>query len=160
VLTKRWISVEDFQLMARSHQEFLNTTGLTTAEGALLPEEFLRDIVEKYTKQPDWLGFLAIRDGQIVGSGAFKDPPFECWTEIGYGVAPEAEGQGVATQITTWLCEYAASKGATIVRANTLPVAPASQKVLNKNGFTFVGVFEDPEDGTVHRYEKQLSQKH
>ncbi len=142
--------------MARSHQEFLDATGLTAAEGALLPEEFMRDIVEKYAKQPEWLGFLAIRGGQIVGSGAFKDPPVEGWTEIGYGVAPEVEGQGVATQITTWLCEYAASKGATTVRANTLPIAPASQKVLRKNGFEFVGVFEDPEDGTVHRYEKTL----
>jgi RimJ/RimL family protein N-acetyltransferase len=160
VLTKRWISVEDFRMMERSHQEFLDTTSLTAAEGALLPEEFLKDIVEKYAQQPEWLGFLAIRGSQIVGSGAFKDPPVEGWTEIGYGVAPEVEGQGVATQITAWLCEYAASQGATIVRANTLPVATASQKVLIKNGFTFVGVFEDPEDGTVHRYEKQLSQKH
>ena len=160
MLTKRWITVEDFRMMSRSHQEFLTTTGLTAAEGALLPEEFLADLVEKYAKQPEWLGFLALSDGQIVGSGVFKDPPTEGWTEIGYGVAPAVEGQGVATQITAWLCEYAASHGATTVRANTLPVAPASQKVLKKNGFTFVGIFEDPEDGTVHRYEKQLSQNH
>ena len=144
--------------MARSHQEFLDATSLTAAEGALLPEDFLKEIVEKYAKQPEWLGFLAIREGQIVGSGAFKDPPTEGWTEIGYGVAPEVEGRGVATQITSWLCEYAASKGATTVRANTLPIAPAFQRVLQKNGFEFVGVFEDPEDGTVHQYEKRLSQ--
>lgn len=146
--------------MARSHQEFLDATGLTAAEGALLPEEFLARLVDKYDQQPDWTGFLAIREGIILGSGAFKDPPTEGWTEIGYGVSPDVEGQGVATQITAWLCEYAASKGAAKVRANTLPVAPASQRVLQKNGFEFVGVFQDPEDGTVHRYEKQLSQNH
>lgn len=160
MLTKRWISVEDFRMMAQSHQEFLNASRLTTLEGALLPEEFLKEIVEKYAQQPEWIGFLAIRDDQILGSGAFKDPPTEGWTEIGYGVAPLAEGQGVATQITAWLCEYAASKGATVVRANTLPIAPASKRVLEKNVFKFVGVFEDPEDGTVHRFEKQLSQYH
>ncbi len=160
MLTKRWITVEDFQIVARSHREFLDLTRLTAAEGGLLPEEFLSSIVEKYANQPKWMGFFAIEERRIVGSGMFRDPPADGWTEIGYGVAPEFEGQGVATQIATWLIEYAGENGAEKVRAHTLPDGLASQRVLQKNGFEFVGVFEDPEDGTVHRFEKQLSQKH
>lgn len=156
MLTKRWITVEDFRLMAHSHQSFLEECSLTAAEGALLPEGFLRDIVEKYAKQPDWIGYFAVRTGQIIGSGVFKDPPVDGWTEIGYGVAPAVEGQGVATQIVAWLCEYAASNGVATIRAQTLPEAPASKRVLHKSGFQFVGVFLDPEDGIVHRFEKSL----
>ena len=80
MLTKRWITVEDFQIVARSHREFLDLTGLTAAEGGLLPEEFLSSIVEKYAGQPKWMGFFAIQEARIVGSGMFKDPPDDGWT--------------------------------------------------------------------------------
>jgi RimJ/RimL family protein N-acetyltransferase len=40
-----------------------------------------------------------------------------------------------------------------VVRAHTLPDGLASQRVLAKSGFRFVGEVVEPEDGLVHRYE-------
>jgi [ribosomal protein S5]-alanine N-acetyltransferase len=46
-----------------------------------------------------------------------------------------------------------ASDQVSAVIAHTLPDGTASQKVLGRNGFTFVGLHDDPEDGIVNRYE-------
>jgi [ribosomal protein S5]-alanine N-acetyltransferase len=153
-----WITIDHLELASQGHQQFLDSAKLTASEGAILPADFLKMILDSYRKRPLWTGFFALEGKMIIGSAMFKGLPEAGGIEIGYGVAPEAEGRGVATSLTAKMAEYAVKNGISTLRAHTLPVSPASQRVLIKNAFIFVGVFQDPEDGEVHRYEKRLTQ--
>jgi RimJ/RimL family protein N-acetyltransferase len=93
-----------------------------------------------------------------VGSCGFKGPPIEDGTvEIAYGVAPDHQGRGYATEAAAALAEHAFSSGEVrVVRAHTLPDAGASARVLEKCGFLRIGEVVDPEDGLVVRWEKHV----
>src|SRR5689334_10545038 len=103
-----------------------------------------------------WLhGFnLVLADGKEVGLGSFKGPPVEGAVEIAYAVVPEQQGKGYATAAARALVDYA-FRNATVnkVLAHTLPDGVASQRVLQKSGFTKVGEVVDPDDGLVWRFE-------
>jgi RimJ/RimL family protein N-acetyltransferase len=146
--------VEDFELMATSHELFLEKYGFGQVEGAILPSEFLAGLVPLIQSRPNWIGFAALEGDSILGTGMYKHAPDGGMVEIGYGVAPSAEGRGVATSLVHALCDFGFSSGASVIRAHTLPDGFASQRVLSKNGFKLIGQFEDPDDGTVFRYEK------
>ncbi len=76
--------------------------------------------------------------------------------EIAYGIAPEHQGRGYATEAAEALVTYALASGEVrIVRAHTLPELNASGRVLVKCGFRYVGEVIDPEDGLVRRFEKK-----
>jgi ribosomal-protein-alanine N-acetyltransferase len=93
--------------------------------------------------------------GSAVGSCGFKGPPVEGVVEIAYGIHPDHERNGYATEAAMALVEYAFGCGEVrLVRAHTLPGAVASQRVLTKCGFRYVGETVDPEDGTVCRFER------
>lgn len=101
--------------------------------------------------------FLVHRElGEVIGSAGFKGPPdAEGSVEIAYGVAPEFEGYGYATQAAEALTKFAfAEPSVAVVRAHTLHSGLASQRVLTKCGFSYVGDFDDPEDGNVQRWER------
>ena len=107
-----------------------------------------------------WTHGFALREqtsGTLVGRCGFKTPPAEDGSiEIAYGIDPKHQGKGYATEAATALTAYAFDSGAVrVVFAHTLPVAPASQRVLAKCGFQFVGEVIDPEDGLVWRWEKR-----
>ena len=75
--------------------------------------------------------------------------------EIAYGVAPDHQGNGYATEAAEALVAYAFSSGKVrVVRAHTFLEANASTRVLAKCGFRRVGEVSDPEDGPVWRWEK------
>lgn len=107
--------------------------------------------------QPDpWLhGFNAVdADGTVVGTGAFKAPPADGVVEIAYAVDDAHQGRGYATEIAAGLVDFAFTSGTVQrVTAHTLPDGMASQRVLVNSGFRLVGPWEDPEDGTVLRFE-------
>jgi ribosomal-protein-alanine N-acetyltransferase len=105
-----------------------------------------------------WIhGFVMVRriDSNTVGQCGFKGPPGdEGVVEIAYGVAPEHEGNGYATEAATALVSYAFSSGVVrVVRAHTLPQSNASGRVLTKCGFRFIGEVIEPDDGLVWRWE-------
>lgn len=105
-----------------------------------------------------WLhGFTAIAgDGSSVGEGAFKGPPIDGVVEIAYRVDADRQGLGYATSIAMGLTAFAlAEPGVVAVRAHTLTGGVASQRVLEKCGFTRLGEVVDPEDGVVVRFEKR-----
>jgi [ribosomal protein S5]-alanine N-acetyltransferase len=114
---------------------------------------------EKFQASEDvdpWVhGFsLLIDDGTQVGIGSFKGPPVEGAVEIAYAIVPEHQSRGFATAAARAMAEYAfRSDGVLRVRAHTLPDGAASQRVLQKAGFRYVGDFLDPEDGLVRRFE-------
>jgi ribosomal-protein-alanine N-acetyltransferase len=106
-----------------------------------------------------WIhGFLLVhrRTDSVIGKCGFKGPPgADGAVEIAYGVSPEHQGKGYATEAAAALVSYAFSHGQVrVVRAHTLPKANASTRVLTKCGFRHIGEVIDPEDGLVWRWEK------
>jgi len=105
------------------------------------------------------LGFdLRLHDGRSVGGCAFKGPPdAEGAVELGYGIDPDQQGQGYATEAVEALVAFASSKAnVRKVRAHTKPENTASQRVLTKCGFERLGMVEEPEDGLVERWERPV----
>jgi RimJ/RimL family protein N-acetyltransferase len=94
----------------------------------------------------------------VVGSCAFKGPPdAEGVVEIAYGIEPEHEGRGYATEAAQGLVAFCKTNDEVRrVWAHTLSDTGASARVLLKAGFQFVGEVVDPEDGLVSRWEKAL----
>jgi RimJ/RimL family protein N-acetyltransferase len=106
-----------------------------------------------------WIhGFRLVHrtDNGVVGQCGFTGPPdADGVVEIAYGIAPEHQGRGYATEAAAALTQYAIGSGKVrIVRAHTLPEANASGRVLTKCGFKRVGEVMDPEDGLVWRWER------
>lgn len=106
-----------------------------------------------------WIhGFALVHQssGTVVGRCGFKGPPAaDGVVEIAYGVSPEHQGKGYATEAAAALVSYALShEQVRTVRAHTLPESNASTRVLAKCGFHRVGEVIDPEDGLVWRWEK------
>jgi [ribosomal protein S5]-alanine N-acetyltransferase len=103
-------------------------------------------------------GFVLVDrvSGAVVGKCGFKGPPeADGVVEVAYGVVPEHQGKGYATEATKALVSYAFSSGEVrVVRAHTLPEANASGQVLGKCGFRRVGEVLDPDDGLVWRWER------
>ena len=96
--------------------------------------------------------FLLRRDGAAplaIGNGGFKGVPAADGTvEIGYSVREENQRQGYASEAVDALVEWAFSHAfVTRVIAHTLPVLAPSIRVLEKNGFAFLG--DGEEEGTI-----------
>ena len=71
-----------------------------------------------------------------VGDLCFKGPVKDHSVEIGYGVRPEREGHGYATEALQAMTQWAFSqKDVVFVEAETAPDNRASQRVLEKCGF-------------------------
>ncbi len=88
---------------------------------------------------------LVAEDGSVLGR--FNLYRVEDGTaELGYRVAQDAAGRGLATATVRELCRLAAARhGLRTLRAATSHSNPASQKVLAKAGFVPVGP-ADPAD--------------
>ena len=117
-------------------------------------------LLDGSTSADPWIhGFMLVHriSGGVIGRCGFKGPPeADGVVEIAYGVAPEHQGKGYATEAAAALVSYAFSNGQVrVVRAHTLPEANASTRVLTKCGFQRVGEVIDPEDGLVWRWERQ-----
>ena len=131
---------------------------LGPSEKAAVSADWLRKL-DAATSADPWIhGFtLVLREGDIVvGQCAFKGPPNpEGVVEIAYGIAPDHQGNGYATEAANVLVAYAFASGLVrLVLAHTLPESNASTSVLTKCGFRNVGEVVDPEDGVVWRWEK------
>ena len=131
---------------------------MSPEDRAQVSPDWVARLADAPTADP-WLhGFaVTLRDGDIaVGSAAFKSPPSrDGVVEIAYGIAPEHQGKGFATEAAEALTDYAFQSGLVqVVCAHTLPEPNASTRVLTKCGFRFLGEVIDPEDGLVWRWEK------
>lgn len=78
--------------------------------------------------------------GDFVGDLCFKGLPKNGQPEIGYGISPEFQGQGYATEAVRAACRWSlAQPGVAAVEAETEPANAASQAVLRKVGFVPTG---------------------
>jgi RimJ/RimL family protein N-acetyltransferase len=99
-------------------------------------------------------------DGALVGFGGFKGAPADGAAEIGYAVAPERQGRGLATAATEIMIERARTAGVRLVFAHTLGEPNASTAVLTRCGFTRVATLVDDDLGReVWRWELPLQQR-
>lgn len=130
---------------------------MSVADRAQVSAEWLALLAGSTGTDPWVHGFSVVHreSGAVVGSAGFKGPPgADGMVEIAYGVSPEHQGKGFATEAALALVAYAFSSGQVrTVRAHTLPQANASTRVLTKCGFRHVGEVTDPEDGLVWRWE-------
>jgi RimJ/RimL family protein N-acetyltransferase len=77
------------------------------------------------------------RTGLFIGGIGFKRSPDATGTvEIGYGICASCQSQGFMTEAVGRLCELAQAKGALAVTAETDIDNVASQRVLQKCGFS------------------------
>ncbi len=141
--------------------------GLRAADG-------LRGFFASQQVSPEWLaalrrvtepdpwhhGFFVVHreSGMAIGSAGFTGPPDSSGTvEIAYAVVPSFEGRGYATEAAVALVQFARSSGRVRhLRAHTLPVANASTRILTKIGFHHTGTVDDPVDGPVWCWERDL----
>ncbi|MFJ8040357.1 GNAT family N-acetyltransferase [Kitasatospora sp. NPDC096147] len=96
------------------------------------------------------LQMVLLSTGQVIGGlGLFGPPDGETGTvAFGYGVAPEAEGQGYTTEAVRALLDRAfAEEGVRRAVADTTHDNTGSQRVLEKSGLHRTG-----SDGTLHYY--------
>jgi [ribosomal protein S5]-alanine N-acetyltransferase len=125
--------------------------GWVTFTEALPPT---RDAVAADPGRVEWGArfFVAGDPPELVGWGGFKGPPQDGVVELGYEIAEARQGGGLATAATRAMLEEAlADDRVTAVIAHTLAERNASNRVLEKAGFSFDG--EADEDGeTVWRW--------
>lgn len=127
---------------------------------AELSPDWLARVRVATAADPWTLGFALVHrtTNVVIGTCGFKGPPgADEMVEIAYGVAPDHQGNGYATEAAEALVAYAFNSGKVrVVRAHTFLEANASTQVLAKCGFRGVGGVIDPEDGPVWRWEKHL----
>jgi RimJ/RimL family protein N-acetyltransferase len=124
---------------------------------AQLSPDWLARLDACTTPDPWVLGFSLVHAGTRVGVGTcgFKGPPdADGAVEIAYGIRPEHQNNGYATEAAAALVRFAAASGGVrVVRAHTVERDGASARVLAKCCFECVGQVVDPEDGPVWRWE-------
>jgi [ribosomal protein S5]-alanine N-acetyltransferase len=90
--------------------------------------------------------YMLLRNGEVnqhtlIGIVGLKGMPLDDGTaEVGYSVLQQYQRQGYATEAASALRDWALSHDeVTRVIAETLPELVASQRVLEKSGFHFIG---------------------
>jgi RimJ/RimL family protein N-acetyltransferase len=153
--------------LIRGVEEFQNTSGLRVADG--IREQLLNaspDFIARLerAKEPDpWqFGFAIIHkiDNELIGICGFPGPPTRNGVaEIAYGIAPNYQGRGYATEAATALIKFAASDPRVkTICAHTLTEKNASTRVLKKCGFKRTGDAVDPENNLpIWRWERAVT---
>jgi [ribosomal protein S5]-alanine N-acetyltransferase len=153
------IQTENLKLVLESPGEVLaRIEAMSPADQAEVSPDWLARLRASTAADPWTHGFVMVEQtsGTVIGSCAYKGPPdLEGIVEIAYGVDPEYQGRGYATDAARALVEFAFGSGRVqLVRAHTQPRNSASTRVLTKCGFECVGEVVDPEDGLVWRWER------
>jgi [ribosomal protein S5]-alanine N-acetyltransferase len=157
-MTTTEIQTENLRLVLQTPEEVLAwIDGASPSVRAQISPEWLAR-VRALTSADPWTCFFRIvhrRSASVIGQCGYKGPPGpDGVVEIAYGVDPDYQGRGFATEAAQALVHQAfGNDRVRIVRAHTLLEANASTRVLVKCGFERVGEVVDPEDGLVWRWE-------
>lgn len=114
---------------------------------------WMRDFLQEHEVDIRWWNYLIIHraDVRLIGTCGYKGTPgFDGEVEIGYEIAESYQGNGLATEAARALVENAFSHEVVkMVIATTLAEKNASNNLLQKIGFQFVGEHLDMEDGKI-----------
>ncbi|MBN8678659.1 MAG: GNAT family N-acetyltransferase [Chitinophagales bacterium] len=114
---------------------------------------WMRDFLREHEVDINWWNYLIVHraDVRLIGTCGFKGTPgFDGEVEIGYEIAESYQGNGLATEAAGALVGYAfAHEAVKIVLAHTLAEKNASNTLLQKLGFQFIGEHIDIEDGKI-----------
>jgi RimJ/RimL family protein N-acetyltransferase len=101
-----------------------------------------------------WTYWFVLRDeGVLVGMGGYRGAPKDGEVEIGYALAPDFLGRGLATEAARALLNNAFDDPrVTRIVAHTLPEKNASTRVLERLGFEWSSSLVDPTDGEIWRW--------
>lgn len=134
--------------------EGVSLAGFAVIDGNVAPPQvlsMLRDLAA--TIRPDFepCAWAMMEEGLVLGLlSLVKPPPGDGAIEIGYGVADAAQGGGVCSRAVADLIRWAQDDGrVNLIRAETSTTNPASQRVLERNGFAVVSQRIDAEDGEL-----------
>jgi RimJ/RimL family protein N-acetyltransferase len=120
--------------------------------------EFFAQLRDAAGPDPWKFGFAVIHkiDDVMIGFASFTGPPnSDGLVEIAYGIAPDYQSKGYATEAATALFELASrDHRVKTICAHTLPEANTSTRVLEKCGFKKTGEITNSENNRVWRWEK------
>src|SRR5262249_31185211 len=132
-------SREQLLALIEGVRQFEERSGLRASEG--LRDGFVSDDVSpawlsrlRASAETDlWLHGFAIvhrESGSVIGSAGFKGPPdSDGIVEIAYGIVPNYQGRGYATEAAEALVAFAFGTGQVrLIRAHTLPTPNASTR--------------------------------
>ncbi len=107
--------------------------------------------LEQHPWQTYWL--MVLKEKPVgIGLIGFKGyPNAEGETEIGYGVAPQYQGQGYMTEAVRALCDWAFSQPFVSAVTATTVQNPASNRVLEKVGAHMVSADEKSLNWKIRR---------
>ena len=130
------------------------------SEGDLIVAGIVCEAGEHYDESAEF-GILQVRlaaSGDAVGGLGFIHQPEGGAVEVGYGLAESARGQGYATEALRGLLAWAAGHRVHVVVAMTAIDNLASQRVLDRLGFTPAAeaVDEGGDDGPMLRWEHAI----
>jgi RimJ/RimL family protein N-acetyltransferase len=152
------ILTENLRLVLQSSEQVLaSIDAMSAADRAEVSPDWLARVKSSTSADPWTHGFAVVQraSGVVVGMCAYKGPPgADGAVEIAYGINPEFQGRGYATEVARALVGFAFDSGQVrLVCAHTRPEENASTHVLTKCRFEFIGEVVDPEDGLVWRWE-------
>jgi predicted acetyltransferase len=142
-------------------QSGIAPAGLRIADGGLEPPGVLAMLgrmaarVDAVCAPSAW---MMVAGEEVVGLISLKTPPdAQGVAEIGYGVAATRRGQGFATAAMAALIHLAREdRNLAGFTAETSAKNPASQRVLEKNGFCSTGTRMDAEDGELRTWLRSI----
>ena len=158
------IETENLKLVVRDPAEVLTwIDALSDSDRAEVSADWIARVRAAESADPWVCGFVMVHRASdaVVGSCGYKSPPgHDGIVEIAYGVDPDHQGQGYATEAAKAMVAYAFASGRVrTVRAHTRPEPSQSTRVLTKCGFERLGEVVEPEDGLVWRWEIHYGRK-
>ncbi|MEV6492562.1 GNAT family protein [Actinoplanes sp. NPDC051633] len=144
-VTVRPVTVDDAARLAevlRANREFLAPWDPIRDDG-FFTEDGQRELIRSAVDSPSSGPHVIELDGRVVGRVNLNNVvrgPFQS-SSIGYWVSREANGRGVATAAVAQIVRIAFEElGLHRLEAGTLLHNTASQRVLERNGFTRFGL--------------------
>ena len=127
--------------------------GLALPDSAIAPAEVLQMLGElAHTVRATFApaAWMIVEHGEIVGLCSVTKVMEGGGIDIGYGIAPTRQGCGIATKAVSAVLEWAEKDDrVTTITAETSINNPASQRVLQHNGFIKTGERRDADDGVL-----------
>jgi ribosomal-protein-alanine N-acetyltransferase len=108
-------------------------------------QELFAQNLERGDVEPGFGPWYMVMNNVLCGGlGSAANPDDTGTVQIGYGVVPELEGRGIATEALGGLVKWLEATGRVrTIRATTFELHFASIRILEKNGFSCLGVSPD-----------------